>query len=114
MINLTLKDVISANQNIGEEGQLSNRSSLEFALSMMKLKKSWLYELSYLLRSLLVDHAFKDGNKRTALTITILYLEDHDVDFDENRLVKVIHEIAKQNYISIEKIMRTIKNAIYQ
>ena len=111
MINLTEKDLIRLNQEMGEEGQLHNESSLQFALNMMRLKKSWLHELAYLLRCLLVDHVFKDGNKRTALATTILYLEDKNIRWDKEKLVKSIHEIAKNNYRSIEKIMRVIKNA---
>ncbi len=111
MINLTEKDLIRLNQEMGEEGQLHNESSLQFALNMMRLKKSWLHELAYLLRCLLVDHVFKDGNKRTALATTILYLEDKNISWDKEKLVKAIHEIAKNNYRSIEKIMRVIKNA---
>ncbi|MFC1697991.1 hypothetical protein ACFL1H_06635, partial [Nanoarchaeota archaeon] len=67
MCMINKKDIIRINQEIGETGELSNESSLDFALHMIKHKKSWLYELSYLIRSILVDHVFKDGNKRTAL-----------------------------------------------
>lgn len=113
MISLTKKDIISTNQEIGEEGQFHNENSLDFAISMNRRRKDWLYELAYLLRSLLVDHAFRDGNKRTAMAITILYLKDRGIEFDNDRLIKSIHEIAKKNYVSVEKIMRTIKNAVY-
>ena len=65
------KDMVGANQEIGCNGEFSNESSLDFALSIVKQKKSWLYELSYLVRSLLVDHIFQDGNKRTAASTII-------------------------------------------
>ncbi len=113
MIAVNKKDLIRINQEIGEKGQLRNESSLEFALSMAKLRKSWLYELAHLLRCLLVDHAFEDGNKRTALALTIYYFEEKGAKWDRENIVKVIHDIAKNNYKSIEQIARTIRNAYY-
>ena len=73
------KDIISFNIEIGEKGELHNESSLDFALGIIKTRKSWLYELSYLARSLLVDHAFTDGNKRTALALVLTYFDDKGI-----------------------------------
>lgn len=109
---LTKKDLLRINQEMGEEGHFQNEASVDFAVSMMRQRRSWLHELAYILRSLLVDHAFNDGNKRTALAVTIVYLQEREISFDKEKLVKVIYEIAKKNYTSIDKIMRTIKNAI--
>ena len=106
------KDIARINQEIGGNGQFQNESSLDFALSIIKQKKSWLYELSYLLRGLLVDHAFQDGNKRTALIIAITYLEDRDLEYDKESIIKIIWEISKKNVKDINKITRMIKSAI--
>ncbi len=113
MIQLTKKDLIRINQEIGEKGQFQNESSLEFALSQFKSKKNWLYELAYLVRSLLTDHAFEDGNKRTALALIILYFEEKRMAWDKERIVQNVHFLAKNHYKSIEKISRVIKNALY-
>ncbi|MEK6846329.1 MAG: type II toxin-antitoxin system death-on-curing family toxin [Nanoarchaeota archaeon] len=112
MIQLTKKDLIRINQEVGERGQFQNESSLDFALSQVKYKKSWLYELAYLLRSLLTDHIFEDGNKRTALALSILYFEEKELEWDGERLIKNIHLLAKHHHKSIEKISRVIKNAL--
>lgn len=109
---LTKKDIIRINQEIGEEGQFNNESSLEYALSMIKHKKSWLYELSFVVRSLLVDHVFKDGNKRTALIIMITYIEDENLEHDKEKLSKTILDISRKNINDINKIQRLIKSAI--
>ncbi len=111
MLYINKKDIIRINQEIGESGEFQNESSLEFALHTIKHKKSWLYELSYLIRSLLVDHCFRDGNKRTALVITITYFEDEDIKFDKDALIKLIWDIAKKNVADINKIQRMVKNA---
>lgn len=100
------------NQEVGEKGHLSNRGSLEYALSVSKHNKSWLYELAHLVRSLLVDHAFVDGNKRTALALIILYLDSRDMMWDEERLIKAINRIAKKNINNVSAITREIENAI--
>ncbi len=113
MIQPTKKDLIRINQEIGERGQFQNESSLDFALSQAKYKKSWLYELAYLLRSLLTDHAFEDGNKRTALALSLFYFEEKRLEWDKERLVKNIHLLSKHHYKSIDKISRVIKDAIY-
>ncbi len=106
------KDLIRINQEIGENGNFHNESSLDFALSIIKQKKSWLYELSYLIRSLLVDHVFEDGNKRTAMALLTTYLEDKKLEYDKDRMPKVFWNISKKNITDINKITRLIKSVI--
>jgi|SRR3989338_421697 len=106
------KDIIAINQEIGENGLFQNESSLDFALSIIKQKRAWLYELSYLVRSLLVDHVFQDGNKRTASIIVITYLEDKDLGYDKEKIIKTIWGISKKSVKDVNKIMRLIKGAI--
>ena len=106
------KDITAINKEIGSNGQFSNESSLEFALSIVKEKKSWLFELSYLVRSLLVDHVFQDGNKRTAAAIISLYLEENALGYDKEKIIKIILSISRKNTADINKIGRMIKNAI--
>lgn len=107
------KDVIGINHEIGEDGNFHNESSLDFALSIIKRNKSWLYELAYIIRSILVDHVFQEGNKRTALTIAITYIEDKNLKYDDLRLSIVIYKIAKNNIKDINKIVRLIKSVIF-
>ncbi|MBD3313273.1 hypothetical protein GF345_02425 [Candidatus Woesearchaeota archaeon] len=109
-MNINKKDIIAINMEIGETGAFNNESSLEFALHLIKHKKSWLYELSYLVRSLLVDHAFRDGNKRTALALVLLYFEDKGFKYDKDSIVRIIYSISKKNITDINKIARMIKN----
>lgn len=110
MYNLLLnkKDIIAMNQAIGETGQFNNEASLEFALDVTKIKPNWLYELSYLVRALLVDHAFVDGNKRTTFVVAVYFFEENKRDVDKEKLMRVIHKIAKQNITHPLKIMRLL------
>ena len=112
MVSLNKKDLIGINQEVGSNGKFHNEDSIDFAFSIVKQNKSWLYELSYIVRSLLVDHCFEDGNKRTAIIVIITYFEEHDLDCDKDKLIKIVWNIAKKNTNDINKIMRLIKNAI--
>ena len=112
MTSLNKKDLIRINQEIGSNGKLHNEDSIDFALSIAKQNKSWLYELSYITRSLLVDHCFEDGNKRTAIIVAITYFENSSLDYDKDKLTKTVWSISKKNINDINKLMRMIKNAI--
>ena len=111
IISLNKKDLIGINQEIGSNGKFHNEDSLDFALSTVK-HKGWLYELSYITRSLLVDHCFEDGNKRTAIVVITTYFKDNSLDYDKDKLIKIVWDIAKKNITDINKLMRMIKNAI--
>jgi prophage maintenance system killer protein len=125
------KDLIAINQEVGSNGKFYNEDSIDFALSIAKQNKSWLYELSYMVRSLLVDHCFEDGNKRTAIIVIMTYFENNDLDCDKDKLIKIVWNIDKKNItdmsvnrkaisehaqklevFDINKLMRMIKNAI--
>ena len=111
-MTLNKKDLIRINQEIGANGKLHNEDSIDFALSIAKQNKSWLYELSYIIRSLLVDHCFEDGNKRTAIIVAIAYFENNNLDYDKDKLTKTVWNISKKNISDINKLMRMMKNAI--
>lgn len=106
------KDLIRINQEVGSNGRLVNESSLDYALNITKHRKSWLYELSYLVRSLLVDHVFEDGNKRTALALILVYFEEKHIRYDRNKVSFVVHKIAKKNINNVIRIMELIKSGI--
>ena len=111
-MSLNKKDLIGINQEIGSNGKFHNEDSIDFAFSIVKQNKSWLYEWCYIVRSLLVDHCFEDGNKITAIIVIMAYFENHNLDYDKDKLIKIVWNIAKKNTNDINKIMRLIKNAI--
>lgn len=111
-LKLTKKDFISINQQVGEKGEFSNESSLDFALNSAQRKKNWLFELSYFVRSLLVDHVFQDGNKRTGLVIIIFYLEENKKIYVREKLLPIITHIAKKNINNPSLIAGLIYNVI--
>jgi fido (protein-threonine AMPylation protein) len=101
-----LKDIVRLNQEVGESGLLRSSSSLDYALKIRH--KGWLIELSYIIRSVLIDHPFVDGNKRTAYAICVLYLEDNNRKFNNQKVIETMKLIAKKNIKDINKIGRLI------
>lgn len=95
----SLSDIININKLIGASGTLINKSSLEFALRASKNLPE------HLVRSIVTDHAFEDGNKRTAFIL----LEDfYDDMLDRNNLVAALVLIATEQIQDIGTIKQII------
>jgi prophage maintenance system killer protein len=92
-------------------GVVVNKSSLEFALSSIK-SKGWMDQVAYLVRALLLDHVFEDGNKRTTAVIIAAYYTEFEIGFDAQRLDEIIIEIASKSISDISKIKELIKSVI--
>jgi prophage maintenance system killer protein len=108
---LNKKDIISINKEF-ETGELINESSLEYAINISKRTNSWIKQLAHLIRALLIDHAFKEGNKRTTATILATYLELNNYKYNPDEINKLIINILKNNITDINKIERMIENVI--
>ena len=97
----------------GFEGHLRNSSSLDFALEKQHDTKLGLYKkLAFLLRAILVDHPFSDGNKKTAMYVAFVFASEHDKTIDTELLKHHILSIASKNIQDIEIISERMKNAI--
>jgi len=108
----SIEDVIRINKEVTKgPGNIVNKSSLDFALSSIKTKP-WFDQLAYLLRSILVDHVFEDGNKRTATAIISMYYTEFKIGFDMQKTVDVVTKISSKNIKDIGNIKRIIKNVI--
>ncbi|MEI6731431.1 MAG: Fic family protein [archaeon] len=98
---------------LGFGGNLRNSSSLDFALEKQEETKLGEYKkLAYLLRAILVDHPFSDGNKKTATFVALSFAEENKKQVDEEILKHQIQAIASKNLINIRVIEERIKNAI--
>ena len=105
------KSLIELNKNF-DKGIIVNNSSLDFALSSIQNTKDWIKQLSYLVRALLIDHVFQEGNKRTTAALILSFFEAHKVGYDSYKIDKIIIEIISKNINSIEQIRRKLKDAI--
>lgn len=99
--------------NKGFNGSLRSDSSLDYALDIQENKKFGQYKkLAYLLRAIIVDHPFSDGNKRTAMYLALKFAEENKKQVDRELLLDQIVSIAKHNETDIRSIERRLKNAI--
>ena len=110
-MNIRKEDIIRIGKGFG--GTLRNSSSLDFALEKQIDKKLGEYKkLAYLLRAILVDHPFSDGNKKTAMFIAFAFAEENNKQVDDDLLKHHILSIASKNITEIRNIEERMKNAI--
>ena len=110
-INFTKKDIIAINMQF-DEGILTNESSLDYAVTISKRTNSWIKQLAHLIRSILLDHAFKDANKRTSAVLIGTYTEINGYNPDKEEINKIVLKITKKNIKNINEIERLIENAV--
>jgi death-on-curing family protein len=109
---LSREEIRSINEQYG--GSLRMDAEIETALEAGK-GKTIFKKVAYLLRAILVGHPFTDGNKRTALMVTLAMLEKCQIDMDEGKkenLVSEIRKIASENERDISRIERLVRYAV--
>lgn len=67
-----------------------------------------LMKAAVLMRSLIQNHPFHNGNKRTAVIATILFLEDngYELRVPDKKLIKLAVQIATPNSIPVPRIRK--------
>ena len=108
---ISREDLLRINKGFG--GNLRSDSSIDFAFKQVENKKLGDYKkLAYLMRAVLVDHPFSDGNKRTATFICLSFTNKTNKQVDRELLLHHIISIAKKNISEIRNIEWRLKNAI--
>ncbi|MFH0876529.1 MAG: hypothetical protein V1859_11430 [archaeon] len=108
---LNKKDILYLNQQF-DSGDFHNEASLDFALSYAKRTENWIKALAYVVRAILLDHVFIEGNKRTAALLIKTYADIEKCKTDDSKLANTIKEMLLENTTSINKIEEKIKNVI--
>ena len=108
---LNKKDIISLNE-IFEDGSTINESSLDFALSFAKKTTNWHKSLAILIRAILLDHVFEEGNKRTAAILLKTYVEYKGYSTNESKVVLLVKKVIEKNITSLRKLEEMIKDVI--
>ncbi len=111
MILISKKDVIGLNKELSN-GAMINESSLDYAVKVNERSMNWIKTAAIFTRSILIDHVFEDGNKRTAAAVVMLVMDINKVDYDPARIPNIIIKILKNNINSIREIERCIKDGI--
>ncbi len=108
---ISIKDIVTINQQFAN-GTFVNKSSLIYALDQANQSGSWLRACAHLVRAMLIDHVFEEGNKRTAAGIIIGFFEENKLSFHPEEVSRAVTKILLKNITSITTIERVIKNAI--
>lgn len=108
---LTKKDIIALNQEF-DTGTVINEASLDFAISYAKRTTNWPKALAFLVRAILLDHVFEEGNKRTAALLVKYYAELKNCSTNDGDVAKLVQKIVLKNIVDIIKIEEMIKDAI--
>ncbi|MBU2616424.1 MAG: Fic family protein [Nanoarchaeota archaeon] len=110
-MKITKEELLRINRGFG--GGLRDDSSLDYAIDKLDDKKIGDYKkVAYLMRAILVDHPFSDGNKRTAAYAVLSFATEMKKSVDMDLLLHHIVSIAKQNIHEINKIEWRMRNAI--
>ena len=108
---LTRKDIIALNQQF-DKGNVVNEGSLDFALSYARRTVNWTKALAYLVRAINLDHVFEAGNKRTAALLIKAYAEYEGFGTYDDKIIRLIKEVAVKHITSINKIDEMINDAV--
>ena len=87
-------------------------SSLNFALEHSKHSIAWTKQLAYLIRAILTDHVFIDGNKRTAYGLLMSYISLNGWSIEEKFAIELIKSTVLKKEKSIINIQRRIESVI--
>lgn len=108
---LSKKDILAINQQF-DKGQVINENSLSFALFQANKTTSWLKACALLVRAVLIDHVFEEGNKRTAAGIIVAFLEERQLKYNQEEIARIITKILTKNITNLIKIEMEVKNVI--
>ena len=107
---LTRKDIFIINQQFST-GTIINESSLDFVLKQTYRSRHWYKAMCLLTRTILLDHVFEDGNKRTAAAIIMTYHTMNGQECNPDLVSRAVLHITKHNITSINTIGRIIHHA---
>jgi death-on-curing protein len=121
-VYLTLEQILFIHQDqierYGGSSGLRDLSLLESAIfrpqtmfSGRDLYQNYFEKAASLLHSLIMNHAFIDGNKRTGATAMLVFLELNNVfiSIESNELVKTVLQIENEKW-KIEQISKWLES----
>lgn len=103
---ISIEEIREINRRFAD-GKIIN-NSIYYAIEQKSLRD----KISHILRSLVIDHTFSDGNKRTAYITTLLIFERSDIHIYKDALTKMIIRIARENIIDIQEIIILVERCI--
>lgn len=108
----TKHEIVELNKNVGGTGWLINESNLDSAVSAQDQTKDWLLQLAYVVRALLVGHAFEDYNKRTTVAVMLTTFEELKLPYDPYAVDNLVTRIARKRIRNVRTIRSMIRDVI--
>jgi len=102
-MSITKKELIEVNKQFG--GNLVRSGSLDYGISRYNHSTNKFNAIAYIIRAIVIDHPFSDGNKRTAIYVC----NDEFGDPGETKLSKLMVKIARENITDIPKIEKMLR-----
>ena len=101
--------IIDLNKVAGEEGLVINNDALSSVLSPTSYYTNNTDKISCIVRGIIKNHAFSNGNKRTACLAFLLLSKAGNIPIklSSQELEGVLIDIAKNNY-SVEQISKML------
>lgn len=107
---ITRKDIVAVNQRF-DTGRVVNEGSLSYALDGANSSRSWLRGCVLLVRAVLLDHVFEEGNKRTAAAIIVSFFEEQGLPYDPERVARGVVRILMRKTTSLKAIEEVVLDA---
>ena len=103
MISISNADVIEYNKSINESGWWCKDELLDSCFSSYYYYyDNELEQISSIFRGLAKNHAFSNGNKRTAAAVLTIFLLQNGYEMDENDLISLTEEVVNNNFEATE------------
>lgn len=109
-MKIWVEEIGKINRKLEPGSKVKNPGSLEFAAEHAARTTDWMKQLAYLLRAIIVDHAFDDGNKRTAAFLIFKFFEENKVPIDAQKAARLVIKIASESLADISRIRRQIQD----
>lgn len=102
---ITIENIIKINKGVtGEEHSVLNENLIGSSLSSWHYYKNPLQQVASIVRGIAKNHAFKDGNKRTAAVVLLLISEMMGLPVvADSKIEEVLVDIASKHY-SVEQV----------
>lgn len=112
MIRFSPTDIKAINNDFNyAENPWVDDNLLNSAFSSYYYYEDELEQICSIFRGLIKNHAFSDGNKRTASAMLVSYLEQYELDITEENLCALALDVANNNY-DIPKIAKKLKSLL--
>ena len=113
MVSISNADVIEYNESINESDWWCKDELLDSCFSSYYYYYgNELEQISSIFRGLAKNHAFSNGNKRTAAAVLTIFLLQNGYEMDENDLISLTEEVINNNFEVTEiaeKIFKLIR-----